>query len=446
MRITPIDRQTELFRLTKSLLTELINLGYNENYIYEQLCFLFFNKKTSVDSPEQINKFFDLFTFEEKKYDVVFVADNTIKTILLQIEYASSLNILPKRTHTKIENTFLNKTDNEFYVLAKDQEALDPYSSAEILKSMIKLNMAFYNLYDHNYKFDLETIKCGVYDSNNYFTIIKKPISAVHKAKTPSKESIDKNMELAHKALNTNYKNSSVIINAVNLHALSLNSVSEENQLLDLWAVFETILDISNRHTSDRIDQVCLHLVPILKRRYIYSLFFQLAFDIKNYSETKYNEIIKDATEEFEIIHNICNYVVLEKFKEDRDVFLLSINDFPLLVERIKYYNIVLSTIDNISHFIEKHSIRVRWQIMRIYRNRNLIIHNGKTMPYSKLLIENLHSYVDDFLDYTIKNLSNGNNIDGMCQELFSKECEWNEILKNNKAKVDPDIIKRILT
>lgn len=440
-----IDNQEELFRLTKSVLTELVNHGYSENYIYEQLLFIFFNRKTRITSPEHINKFFDLFTFEDNSYDIVFIADDSINEILAQAEYAESLNILPQRTHTKREETFLNKSDNEFYVLIKEQSALDPYSSAEMAKYMMKLNMAFYNLSDHNYKCDLETMKCGVYDSNNYFTIIRQSISAVHRAKTPTKESIETNMILAYKALHANRRNTSAIINAVNLHALSLNSLSEENQLLDLWAVFEAILNISNRHTSDRINQVCLHLVPILKRRYIYSLFLQLAFDIKNYSEAKYNEIAKDATEEFEVICNLCNYVILEEFRENREAFLSTITDFPLLVERINYYNMMLSTIDSIKSFVEKHSTRVRWQIMRIYRNRNLVIHNGETMPYSKLLIENLHSYVDDFLSYTISSLSEGNSVDGMCQELFSKECEWIEILKNNKVSVNANIIKSIL-
>ena len=37
--------------------------------------------------------------------------------------------------------------------------------------------------------------------------------------------------------------------------------------------------------------------------------------------------------------------------------------------------------------FAEKHSDRVRWQIMRIYRNRNLIIHNADSMPYLMIFL-----------------------------------------------------------
>ena len=89
----------------------------------------------------------------------------------------------------------------------------------------------------------------------------------------------------------------------------------------------------------------------------------------------------------------------------------------------IEYYSNVLGTPAKVHSFVEKHAERVRWQIMRIYRNRNLIIHNASKMPYLSLLIENLYSYVDEFISYMIHCMANGKDINGMCQELFVKEC-----------------------
>lgn len=97
-------------------------------------------------------------------------------------------------------------------------------------------------------------------------------------------------------------------------------------------------------------------------------------------------------------------------------------------------------------NFVEKHADRVKWQIMRIYRNRNLIIHNGKSMPYLNLLIENLHSYVDEFIEYVFVSISEGNTIETMCQELFIKECQWNAKFSKNKRELNADIIKEILS
>lgn len=67
-------------------------------------------------------------------------------------------------------------------------------------------------------------------------------------------------------------------------------------------------------------------------------------------------------------------------------------------------------------------------------------------MPYLTLLIENLHSYVDDFLSYTIHSLAKGKSIQGMCQELFVKECKWNASFPRIKDEINADHISDILS
>lgn len=105
----------------------------------------------------------------------------------------------------------------------------------------------------------------------------------------------------------------------------------------------------------------------------------------------------------------------------------------------------MLSKPADVYAFVEKHAERVKWQIMRIYRNRNLIIHNGDNMPYLELLIENLHSYVDDFMSYLIHCLSEGATVSRMCQELFSKECEWLAEFSNSRAGMTSEVICKML-
>lgn len=51
--------QNTLFSLTKSLITELVNLGYDQRYIRDVLVHNFFNTKKQVTSPKQIEDFFE---------------------------------------------------------------------------------------------------------------------------------------------------------------------------------------------------------------------------------------------------------------------------------------------------------------------------------------------------------------------------------------------------
>lgn len=439
--------QLDLFRLVKSLLTELINLGYSQNYIKKVMFDVFWNSNNDIVSPNVINDFFSAFPFEKSNYTVVFIVNRgRISQFTDHIEDLSCIESFEQRYESHAEKVFLQKNRNQAYLII-DRKALDPYQAAYSARLTLSINASLYRLNNHDYRYDINTAKCGVYSDSEFFRVEQEK-SAVSHVKMPSREQIVKNMEALEKAINNqrSVRERVALINAARFHSHSLDSISKENQLLDLWAIFESILDISNKHTSDRIVQVCMYLVPILKRRYIYSLFSQFSIDFKNYNDEKYREIIGERTNEAEIIQKLCEFVVLNEHKADRDSFLTECGDFPLFRERIEYYNKVFSTPYDVYQFVEKHAERVKWQIMRIYRNRNLIIHNGDSMPYLALLVENLHSYVDDFLSYVIQGLSTGHDINSLCQELFVKECDWVANFSNRKAVMTDDVVTKMLS
>lgn len=442
--------QQDLFRLVKSLLTELINSGYSQKYIFFIMNRLFWSPKAEITSPQYIESFFSYFPLEKRKYSIVFIVNkakmSTLSKFATEIPFVETLE---PRTNSHIERQFLKKKNEEMFLIF-EEEAFDPFQAAETERELLEYIVSFYRLHDHNFRYNMTTVRCGVYGEDDFF-IIGQGVNAVSHIKMPSDRKIVKNMQALMDALKSVisknlYQDYSSLMNAALFHAQSLDSKFEKNQLLDFWAIFEAVLDISNKHTSDRILQVCSYLVPILKRQYIYSLFLQLAGDIKNYSETDYRNIIGTATEEKEIVQKICEFTLLDQRMNDRATFLSTCADFPLLKERIEYYSNTLSTPAQVYTFVEKHAERVRWQIMRIYRNRNLIVHNGNSMPYLGLLIENLHSYVDDFLSYSIYALSKGHDINSMCQELFSKECEWIAMFSGKKGSLNSDIISEMLS
>ena len=442
-------KQKDLFRLVKSLLTELMNHGYSLRYIYEVMNRNYWNSKDSIDSPDLIKRFFDAFSLDNGEYEVIFVVNR--HRIEKFVSYTKGLELndeLQPRYNSHGEKQFYNKKNRESFLQVSIQ-ALDPFSAAQSAKDMFTTNASIYRLFDHNYRYNIGTVACGVYDKNEFYKV-GQSLSAVGHTKALSSKRIAESMDLSSKAFGSiaktnSYEDLVAILNAARFHSHSLDSVSEENQLLDFWAIFEAVLDISNKHTSDRIQQVCMYLVPILKRNYLRSLIEQLAADIRNYNEEILSEIVGEASDDDAIIAALYGFIALESRRDERNTILAKCDDFPLLQERIIYYSEVLGTTNQTYDFVEKHAERVKWQVMRIYRNRNLIIHNAKTMPYLSLLIENLHSYVDDFLSYAIHTLAEGHDIESMCQELFVKECEWAATFQRKKQPIDDALIKQIL-
>lgn len=444
------SEQQILFRLTKSLLTELKNKGYTTRYLYMQMNELYWNPFAPIESPEAIGAFFQAFDFNEKDYTVILKIDKKeIGTLLAYIDGLNYVEKIPQNVAIRLEKSFIKKEESEAFLLIT-RRAMDPYGAAERAVNLVDTNSAVYRLYDHRYCYNIADADCVVLDEENTYKSGRN-LKAVEHTKKPSSKTITESMDLVNDAIkatvNTGEYNDFVsILNAIRYHSHSLDSSSLENQLLDLWAIFETVLDISNQHTTDRIQQICMYLVPILKRNYLYSLLKQFADDIKNYNEEMYNSIIEDAITEQAIVQRIGEFTLLPKNEERRKTVLEKCDDFPLLKERLSYYSTALKTPAEVHSFVEKHADRVKWQIMRIYRNRNLIIHNGRSMPYLSLLIENLHSYVDDFLAYTIHTLAQKKSIETMCQELFVKECKWNASLPRQKKDNTREDVKYFLS
>ena len=445
-----ISRQKDLFRLVKSLLTELMNGGYTLRFIYDVMNQHFWTPSDDITDPTAINLFFDAFDFKPQVYTVVFkVNKKRMEKFIDCIDDLQFTDTFEARFDNHSERQILNKKNRECFLEIK-RKALDPFGAAESVKDMLIANAALYRLYEHSYRYDIHVVPCVVYDED-YFYKVAQPKKAVEHTRALSSQQIAESMNMANNALQSAVENYAIgdlvdIMNAARFHSHSLDSESEENQLLDLWSIFESVLDISNKHTSDRINQVCMYLVPILKRNYIYSLFNQLAADIKNYDEEFFTSLVGIETSAMETIRKVCEFVLLDAYGQQREDFLARCSDFPLLKERVEYYHSALSNTADVFKFVDKHGERVKWQVMRIYRNRNLIIHNGKSMPYLHLLIENLHSYVDDFLSYAIRSLSNGHDIESMCQELFVKECRWNNTFQKNRRPLDSNLILQMLS
>lgn len=444
------SRQKDLFRLVKSLMTELMNGGYTLRYIYDVMNLHFWISRDDITDPTAINLFFNAFDFKPHEYTVVFkVNRKRMEKFVDCIEDLQFTDTYEPKFDNHSERQFLNKKNRECFLEIK-RESLDPFRAAESVKDMLSANAALYRLYDHSYRYDIHVVPCVVYDEENFYKVAQ-PKKAVEHTRALSSQQIAESMNMVNCALQSAVENYAIgdlvaIMNAARFHSHSLDSESEENQLLDLWSIFESVLDISNKHTSDRINQVCMHLVPILKRNYVFSLFNQLTVDIKNYDEEFFNNLVGTETSVTESVRKVCEFVLLESYAQQRADFLAQCSDFPLLKERIEYYHAALSNTADVFKFVDKHGERVKWQVMRIYRNRNLIIHNGQSMPYLHLLIENLHSYVDDFLSYAIRNLSDGHDIESMCQELFVKECRWNNTFQKKSRPLDSNLILQMLS
>ena len=76
-----------------------------------------------------------------------------------------------------------------------------------------------------------------------------------------------------------------------------------------------------------------------------------------------------------------------------RMAFLNAISDNPLAVNRLKKIRSNFSTPAAFLRSLESHETRVRWQIGRVYRARNSLVHGGSPPKYVVPLVLNAFEY-----------------------------------------------------
>lgn len=102
--------QQDLFRLTKSILTELVNLGYTQKYIFLVMNRLFWNPKVEITSPAYIDEFFKYFTLETQKHMVVFIVNKAkVKALIKFIKDMPLVDTLSPKTTSRIEKSFCKR-------------------------------------------------------------------------------------------------------------------------------------------------------------------------------------------------------------------------------------------------------------------------------------------------------------------------------------------------
>lgn len=397
--------------LTGSFITELVNYGYNPNHIYFQNNNFFFNplKRAKIESPAEIKEFFKIFDFNEKEFTVVFIGNIIFRSF---INTMNSYNIVVTKTYncfSSLQDDLDFKKDkkpNASFIICSKVKAFDHHSAREFAEELLGKISGLINFYHHKAKPEILAKVVVSRTSDNYVVVINKPTKSI--LKTTSDEwpneaakSVQKVLTSLHLDRESTYRFS----RSIDLHSAALASTSLENQLLDLWAALETLLPKIMDSNKDRIVQICDSIIPFMQLDYIKKQLIQLIKDMNFWDEKETSEILSQIPNSsgYSELEKIASFVCLESNKNLRLIIYSKLSSYPLLKNRIYSLHESLKTTESINKLLTVHETKINWHIRRIYRVRGLIIHSGKYPSYTSLLIENLHTYLDLFINKIIE-------------------------------------------
>lgn len=381
------EEQEMLYFCTREFLCELVNIGISKTHIYNETLDKLFSAITPADDIQYIVDFLQSLRPSVKKYTVVLG--------ISKIAY-EELNGISKSL--RVATADETKRIGAEYVAETIMEEYDPVSAVSNAKKTIAIFLGMYNSFVHSEEMTVLDAALVKQENQTHFRKVNSSPNLMRKHQ--SKRKGDR-MDGLRVTLSSNLSGS--LMGAFELHNVAINSRNPETQLLMMWTIFEILIETS-QDTMSRVNYITNAVSSILCNQYhariIHTLYKQISLTTSvitkvaseqrgNSREEKLAFILKDNT------------TLQEKIKAE-------LSTYPLEVFKINKYSQILSNPETMKENMRRHSRRVRWQVMRIYRNRCMIVHDGSHLPYINNIIENLHFYVDSMLDFMILQAKGG--------------------------------------
>ncbi len=410
------DQEKSTIRtLARSYITTLINLGYRPNHLYQTTIDFFHYSKNRIGSNEAIKDYVSKFDGKRSQYTVIYRASEIFNTL---IEACAGFNVevtndAKEYTAALEERGYRLRNKNELFVIIKEIKCLDHYSARELAVKKIETIATLLTLYHHkehpSWNKECVVIEVGSKKSRK----IGKPLNPMHKC-------FDLVPDKASKKLNTLLSNFSLTPPSFNrfsrsaeLHSLALNSDSQENQMINLWISLESLVPSSTK--DSKIINILDSVMPFLNLNYVNRLLERLFSDLIVWNRGVLFHKLK-GIEGSKTTVRLAKLLSLNSHEDAKKSLFADLGDFHLLRNRVFHIAEILDSGKKIGNLLKNHDKRVRWQLRRIYRTRNIIVHTGRTPSYTGILIENIHDYLDIILSTLVNIASGGINIDSIEQ------------------------------
>lgn len=353
----------------------------SDNYILSQILIDFFNR----------------FTFQQKSYQVIFGINAETAQIL---KYIKDITVKTPSIDLKKQLELKHRGDRIVEVLVED---VDKHEAANSAYRYINTIIGLHRISQHHKPVYIKPL-AQVNEINDELTVISTKVVRIGKniLLRANNENQIQSYFFDRQLLNS-VNPPETFFRAVSLHNNALDSKEPTNQLLDLWTAVETLIGFRSGD-EDKINVVCDTLTSILNRAYLYSQIAQLHKDIAAVSEESCKNILTNVSGEESIVWKLAKILSVKTYQTEYNKLYEALDEYPLLQYRMELFSKkIFVNSETVYKELVRHRLKLRWQIMRIYRNRNMIVHSGEHMPYLNVILGNLHYYVDAMFDILIE-------------------------------------------
>lgn len=446
------NKFSELRRLIRSYITNLISHGYHPYFIRKQMLSFFWEGNGEIINGNNLVDFFSIFSFKQKNYHVYSVVDKVF--LLYQEPNDTSIPWIKFYEKSQLPNiidnsNFLKIAENEVFCLMEKIKDIDPYSARESAENILKFNADLISIFHHKKKPTWKNKFMVIDHTENQVIPIDKPLQSMLKCIDLKEQKAKIKIQNFVKSFSLEDGSFSKFINSIRLHSMALHSDSIENQIINLWIALESLVPSETKNSDEsNIEHIIESLIPFLNITYLSNLIDNLVKDLIRWDINTIRFIFKNiAGDGFK--NKLINLLTKEEYLTNFDNLINKTKDFYLLKDRLTYFKDILSSKKKINLTISAHTKRLKWQIRRIYRTRNLIVHTGNTPHYTHSLIEHTHNYLDIVLNTLISLATPPNQINSVGEGFDYISLQYQSFLKlcceDKDIKLNDDNLKMLV-
>ncbi|WP_200343832.1 hypothetical protein [Rhodovibrio sodomensis] len=381
----------------------LINIGYTRQYIRHIINEILLTGDPNQREPDQLlEEFLSCFTEDVFNFTTYVWVENKFKQYLNQF---SSLDFTEIRL-ADLDNNIKNKSRSFFQnrkgkslLYAEDIEEKDPAAARNFVSTMLHVNRSFIYSINPESGFSWDE-RIFVHEPKNN---IGSPLGQhqaplLRRSSVSSKEATartERRIDTIFKHLNKNSQQQ--VFRALTSFSNAFNSESLETQFVSVWSSLEVLLPDPSENA--RIVTYVEYVTACSGIYYSYRNFSWLFSDLKTSYDRAFLELLKEDKNFESDIGKFISIMCTTEHESTRLKLCELVADNPLALWRLHLLHESHKTPASINKFIKRHTERVAWQIHRIYRTRNSLLHSGQRLPYLDSVLMNVQEYFSNIID-----------------------------------------------
>lgn len=389
------NEKIEIRKLSGFYCSHLINLGYSRQYILDRVMLYFFSTDIQRIGKSSLSRFFREFDGHEKKYTVTAAVTRDFAQYLERI--GQHISGVDEVDFNFLMNMKLQDDDQHTQLVDFKCERLDPYGAMDACYQFLSAQRAISYLDPHgmhvgwsNTMYALrQRAKDGIFIAQSDFLSTRKFTTEQNKGNRAVNISrIARNMRE-----NFDRQSTERLISSVKTASLARASGSPENQLISLWSSIEVLL--SEPRDQPRIVHYVALIVPCIVALHSRRQFRAILEELLIGHRRQFNSLLRSIPNYRDVIRDriFAQIILLPEFEKERAQLTKILQNNPLALHRVWKLRNDYKDTKSTSRTIEDHFDRVRWQMHRIYRARNQLVHAGQMPSYLESIILNLMEY-----------------------------------------------------